>query len=57
MRKGLPLLRADETKSEDKNKTGIDWDAEYNKLADVVRSNVDMDKIYDIIFESSERYG
>lgn len=62
VRKGLPSLRADETKSktksEDKNNSGIDWDAEYNKLADVVRSGVDMDKIYDIIFfSSSERYG
>jgi len=52
--KGLSPLRADETKtkSEDKNKRGIDWDAEYNKLADVVRSGVDMDKLYDIIFSS-----
>jgi len=63
-RKGLSPLRADETKtqtktkSEDKNNSGIDWDAEYNKLADVVRSNVDMDKLYDIIFfSSSERCG
>lgn len=59
-RKGWPPLRADETKtkSEDKNKRGIDWDAEYNKLADVVRSGVDMDKLYDIIFfSSSERCG
>jgi adenosylcobyric acid synthase len=36
----------------------FDNDAEYNKLADVVRSNVDMDKLYDIIFfSSSERCG
>jgi adenosylcobyric acid synthase len=28
---------------------GIDWDIEYNKLADVMRRNSDMDKVYEIL--------
>ncbi len=32
-----------------KNKCGIDWDEEYNKLANIVRSNIDMDKVYEIM--------
>ncbi len=28
---------------------GIDWDIEYNKLADVMRKNSDMNKVYKIL--------
>ncbi len=30
----------------------IDWDKEYDKLAELVRSNIDMEKIYEIINDS-----
>jgi len=38
-RKGLTPLKSSE----------INWDMEYNKLAGLVRSNIDMEKIYEII--------
>jgi hypothetical protein len=28
---------------------GIDWDIEYNKLADLMRINSDMNKVYEIV--------
>ena len=46
-KKGLPLLSIDENKSD--RRSAIDWDREYNKLADLVRSNIDMSKVYGII--------
>ncbi len=36
-------------KSNGENKGGIKWDREYNKLADLVRSNVDMNRLYEIV--------
>jgi adenosylcobyric acid synthase len=50
-KKGLPLLSADESKSD--RRSAIDWDTEYNKLADLVRSNIDMSKVYGIINEKT----
>ncbi|MFZ2070985.1 MAG: cobyric acid synthase [Halobacteriota archaeon] len=43
--KGLSTLTINETKSEC---CGIDWEIEYNKLADVVRRSIVMNKIYEI---------
>ena len=42
-RKGLTTL---ESKSK---KPTIDWDTEYNKLAGLVRNNIDMEKVYEIL--------
>ncbi len=42
-------LYINENKSEDKNKSGINWDTEYNKLADLVRRSIDMNKLYEIV--------
>ena len=44
-RKGLTTL---ESKSKSKKPT-IDWDTEYNKLAGLVRNNIDMEKVYEIL--------
>jgi len=43
-KKGLPTLNQNENKS-----SGIDWDIEYNKLADVLRRNSDMNRVYEIL--------
>ena len=51
-KKGLPTLSIDENKSD--RRSAIDWDAEYNKLADLVRSNIDMSKVYGIINEKAK---
>jgi len=45
----LSPLNINENKSEDKYKSGIDWDVEYNKLAKLVRRSIDMDKVYEIV--------
>ena len=50
VKKGLTPLNMDVNKS----KTVIDWDAEYNKLADFVRRNIDVDKVYGIISNQRE---
>ncbi|MEA2051456.1 MAG: cobyric acid synthase CobQ, partial [Euryarchaeota archaeon] len=42
-KKGLAMY-----KKGDKS-AGIDWDIEYNKLADVMRINSDMNKVYEIL--------
>jgi adenosylcobyric acid synthase len=43
-KKGLPTLNQNENKS-----SGIDWDIEYNKLADVMRRNSDINRVYEIL--------
>jgi len=48
-KKGLAPLNINENKSEDKYKSGIDWDVEYNKLAKLVRRSIDVSKVYKII--------
>lgn len=40
-------LSTDKNKGE--NRGGINWDAEYNKLADLVRASIDMTKVYEIV--------
>ncbi|MBN1762442.1 MAG: cobyric acid synthase [Methanomicrobia archaeon] len=50
-KKGLPT--AVPVRSAAKNRgestAGINWDNEYNKLADLVRGSIDMDKLYEIV--------
>jgi len=48
-KKGLSPLNINENKSEDKYKSGIDWDVEYNNLAKLVRRSIDISKVYKII--------
>jgi adenosylcobyric acid synthase len=51
LKKGLPPLSISVNKSNGKseNRSGIDWDTEYNKLADLVRRSIDMNKVYETI--------
>jgi len=49
LKKGLSPVSAGASMDKGDNKSGIDWDMEYNKLADFVRRNIDMDTVYDII--------
>ena len=51
VRKGRSPLSISVSKSNDKseNMSGIDWESEYNKLANLVRGSIDMNKIYEII--------
>ena len=48
-KKGLSLVRRDASRDNGEYKSGVDWDMEYNKLAELVRSNSDMDTVYGII--------
>jgi adenosylcobyric acid synthase len=48
-KKGLRPLNTSDYHGEGKNKMRIDWDSEYNKLAELVRSNIDMAKVYEIL--------
>lgn len=50
LKKGLSPLDISVNKSE----TAIDWDAEYNKLADFVRRNIDVGRVYEIISNQSK---
>ena len=45
-KKGFPPLCINENKGEG---SGIDWDREYNKLADLVRRSIDVNRVYEII--------
>ncbi|MHC1636381.1 MAG: cobyric acid synthase [Candidatus Methanospirareceae archaeon] len=47
-KKGITTLSG---KHKHRENTGIDWDAECNKLAKVVRNSIDMEKIYEIMEE------
>jgi len=51
VKKGLPPLSISVSKSNGKseNKRRIDWDTEFNKLADLVRRSIDMNKVYEIV--------
>ncbi len=42
-KKGLAMYKKGDKSS------GINWDIEYNKLADVIRINSDMNKVYEIL--------
>ena len=49
LKKGLSPVSVRASMDKGENKSGIDWDIEYNKLADFVRRNIDMDTVYEII--------
>ncbi len=49
VKKGYSPLSISVSKNEGENKRGLVWDTEYNKLADLVRGSVDMNKIYEIM--------
>ncbi len=46
----LPLsISVSKSNGKSENKSGIDWDSEYNKLADLVWRSIDMNKVYEIM--------
>jgi adenosylcobyric acid synthase len=49
LKKGLSPVSARASIDKGEDKSGIDWDREYDKLADFVRSNVDMNRLYEIV--------
>ncbi|MBE0517372.1 MAG: hypothetical protein IBX41_08320 [Methanophagales archaeon] len=49
LKKGRSPVSARASMDEGETRIGIDWDREYNKLAAIVRSNVDMNKLYEIV--------
>lgn len=48
-RKGLPPLGVNKDKEKSESRRGIDWEREYDKLADLVRENIDVKKVYEIL--------
>jgi len=49
LKRGLSPVSVRASMNKNENKSGIDWDMEYNKLADLVRRSIDMNRVYEIV--------